>query len=140
MKKIKAKGTLANMLANVDEQQLYRTETKMRIAAKISLALRKNGISNKDFAEMMGWSAPEVSDILSGTRNLTLDKLSDIEYKLKVKLVSHSMAVTSTVDRNMLSMQKKKNSSSKYFIWKTETYIVPHFMNSATNLKTIKAC
>ncbi len=93
MRKIQAKGTLAQMLSGMDQQELHRTENKMRIAMKIAEALRSKGLTQKQFAQMMGCSAPEVSDILSGTRNLTLDKLSDIENALDIRLVDSSMLV-----------------------------------------------
>ncbi len=114
MKKLQAKGTLGRLLANIDEQRLYRTEQKMRIAAKIGMALRARNLSNKDFAQMMGCSAPEVSDILSGTRNLTLDKLSDIERKLGIELTSHSMTVLFVVGREMLSIKQKGKGVTEY--------------------------
>lgn len=122
MKKLKAKGTLGRILADVDDTQLYKTENRMRMAMKIAMTLRAKGLSNKQFAEMLGCSAPEVSDLLSGTRNLTIDKLSDIESKLGVELINHSTVVFATVHNDMLSIKQGIRRPVEYVTRNTLLY------------------
>ncbi len=102
MRRVKAKGTLAKMLANMDEQQLHKTENKMLVAVRIGMAMRARGWNNKQLAEAMNCPASDVSDWLSGTRNFTIDKLSEIERTLDVELLNHSLMVSTKIKSDML--------------------------------------
>lgn len=81
---------IAKILENKDEDSLRRIRDRMVIACKIADALGERNISQKAFAAMMGKSESEISDWLSGTRNFTLDTLSDIEHCLGIGLIDRA--------------------------------------------------
>ena len=57
------------------------------VTLAIMYHLRVNGISQKQFAEMMGVSAPYVAKLLKGTENLTLETINKIEETLGTEIV-----------------------------------------------------
>jgi len=81
------KGTLANLLSNMDDMPLAKTRNRMKLAAKISDAISKNGMSPNEFATMMEMNEMELAELLSGDVNLTVDKLTEIEQVLKIRLL-----------------------------------------------------
>ena len=81
------KGTLTNLLSNMDELSLAKIRNRMMLAAKISDAISKTGIIPRDFASLIGKSEIELSELLSGDVNLTVDELTEIEHVLKIHLL-----------------------------------------------------
>ena len=81
------KGTLANLLSNMDDLSLAKTRNRMKLAAKISDTISKNGMSPNEFATMMGMNEIELSELLSGDVNLTVEELTEIEQVLKIRLL-----------------------------------------------------
>ena len=71
-------------------------ETKMQIELSVAIAnriydiLEKEGLSQKDFARMMGKTETEVSRWLSGTHNLTLATLCKISAALGESIIEVS--------------------------------------------------
>lgn len=90
--KIKKKvgGVLGQMLAEPDHKVLARTQNRMLIAAKIDMALKRKGLSQKRFAAIMDRTESEISDWLSGDRNFTIDTLTDISEELNVEILNTS--------------------------------------------------
>ena len=80
-------GKLANLLLNMDDLSLANTRNRMMLAAKISDAIRKNGMSPNEFATMMGMNEMKLAELLSGDVNLTVDELTEIEQVLKIRLM-----------------------------------------------------
>ena len=95
--KKQATGFLVGMLAKPDRMIAAKTRNKMLVAAKIGLALKGKGMSQKDFAGMMGKSVSEISEWLSGDRNFTLDTITEIEERLGVSLLDTSLPYTRVV-------------------------------------------
>ena len=87
MNKEYAKGVLGHILSNMSEESLAKTRNRMLIASKIGIAMKSNGLTQKEFAAMMGKTESEISDWLSGDRNFTIDTLTSIEIALKVNLL-----------------------------------------------------
>ncbi len=83
----KATGVLGQMLAEMDSKSLARTRNKMMVAARIADALKVKGITQKQMATLMGKTESEISEWLSGNRNLTIDTLTDIEEFLNIRLL-----------------------------------------------------
>ena len=71
----------------MSEESLAKTRNRMLIASKIGIAMKSNGLTQKEFAAMMGKTESEISDWLSGDRNFTIDTLTSIEIALKVNLL-----------------------------------------------------
>lgn len=55
-------GFLADLLSNIDEREMKRTENRMLLAMKIAEALKQKHISQKEFANMIGKSATVISE------------------------------------------------------------------------------
>ncbi|AQT67245.1 hypothetical protein STSP2_00388 [Anaerohalosphaera lusitana] len=58
----------------------------MDVAGMLSELMGKKGVKNKELAETLNKKAPQVTQWLSGTCNMTLRTLSDILYALDTKL------------------------------------------------------
>lgn len=59
---------------------------RMSLAAKIDDALQARGLTNVEFAYMMGKKPSEISRWLSGTHNFTTETLWEIERVLNIQL------------------------------------------------------
>lgn len=104
----KPSASLTRIINNIDEDKLRRTRDRMLVANKIADALKAKGISQKKFAEMTGRSESEVSEWLSGDRNLTIDTLSDIQKYLGIDLLNTSSMRTSPVSKEVSRMKVAK--------------------------------
>ena len=65
---------------------------RMSLAAKIDDALQERGLTNQEFAFMMGKKPSEISRWLSGTHNFTTETLWEIERVLNIQLLTSSPA------------------------------------------------
>ena len=98
--KQKAGGYLAELLASHDKAALAKTKNKMLVAAKIDIALRQKGVSQKEFAAMMHKPESEISEWLSGDRNFTIDTLTEISEALSVDLLNTSLVNLYSISPN----------------------------------------
>lgn len=112
MIKRKSKGSLANLLSNMDESSLARTRNRMLLAAKISDAVRKRGLTQKEFAHQMGKSESEVSEWLSGDRNFTVDSMTDIERFLSIRLLDTQVLDVVVLENSSIDFPISKNSKT----------------------------
>ena len=75
------------------ETTKWRSENKKwlqksaAIALKVLRTLREKGLSQKDLAERLSISAQQVSKILKGNENLTLETITKLENALEIKLI-----------------------------------------------------
>lgn len=76
------------------EDNAYRKVNKgwlkksAQIAIKINRALKDKNMSQKELANKLKVSAQQVSKILKGRENLTLETISKLEYALDLELIS----------------------------------------------------
>lgn len=63
-------------------------DMSMDISEKIANTLKEKGLTQKDFAKMMGKDNAEITRWLSGTHNFTLRTLSKISTALDIDLIS----------------------------------------------------
>lgn len=63
---------------------------RMSLAAKIDDALQEKGLTNQEFAFMMGKKPSEISRWLSGIHNFTTETLWEIERILNIQLLTSS--------------------------------------------------
>lgn len=87
----KKRSIIAEALAMYGEANRRKVRNKLIIATKISRRLRELKLSQKDFAEKIGKPASEISEILSGDRNLTIDTMTDIEQALGMRLLDTTL-------------------------------------------------
>ena len=93
----KSSGILSNLIKSIDKVELEKTSNKMLIAAKIGDALKREGLSQKEFAAKIGKSESEISAWLSGDRNFTIDTLTEISYLLNISLIDTSISTTYSI-------------------------------------------
>ncbi len=67
-----------------------QNDRRMGLAIKIANVLQFRGITNQEFAFMMGKKPSEISRWLSGTHNFTTETLWQIERVLKTQLLTSS--------------------------------------------------
>ncbi len=67
-------------------------DRRMSLAVKIAETLRARGLTNQEFAFMMGKKPSEVSRWLSGTHNFTTETLWQMERVLNVQILTSSPA------------------------------------------------
>jgi ribosome-binding protein aMBF1 (putative translation factor) len=67
-----------------------QNDRRMGLAVKISEALRSRGLTNQEFAFMMGKKPSEVTRWLSGTHNFTTETLWQMERVLRIQLLTSS--------------------------------------------------
>ena len=96
-----------SFMSEVDEKEYKRAEKKMEVAALIYSTIQAKGMSQKEFAKLMGKKPSEISKWLSGTHNLTLDTISDIEDVLNIKIIQ-------TEQDSLVNKIPKKMKRSKF--------------------------
>lgn len=89
-KRRRASAVLTDVIASITEEDRRRVRDRMLLAGKIADAMEGRKLTQKKFAELMGKSASEISEWLSGNRNFTVDTLSDISACLGVQLLPDS--------------------------------------------------
>ena len=67
-----------------------QNDRRMGLAVKIAEALRSRGLTNQEFAFMMGKKPSEVTSWLSGTHNFTTETLWQMERVLRIQLLTSS--------------------------------------------------
>jgi transcriptional regulator with XRE-family HTH domain len=69
---------------STDKRKLEFAEERLivDVAEKIWDAMQAAGVSKKDIADRLGRSKPFITQLLSGSRNMTLRSLADIAYSL----------------------------------------------------------
>jgi transcriptional regulator with XRE-family HTH domain len=73
-----------------------QNDRRMGLAVKIAEALKARGLTNQEFALMMGKKPSDVSRWLSGTHNFTTETLWEIERVLHIQLLTSSPAPESS--------------------------------------------
>jgi transcriptional regulator with XRE-family HTH domain len=87
---------------NLDFLEELRSETspqlseqiskRMKLAAQIDDVLMSRGLTNREFAFMMGKKPSEITRWLSGTHNFTTETLWEIERVLQIQLLTSSVS------------------------------------------------
>ena len=89
-----------NQLLSTERDNTWREQTNFRqankrwlkksakVAIKVNRALRAQGMSQKNLAEKIGVSAQQVSKVLKGRENLTLETIGKLELALGLELIS----------------------------------------------------
>ena len=103
-----------------DEANEAWLERSSNIALRILGALQANGMSQKDLAEKTGVSPQQVSKLLKGNENLTLETIAKLEAALGIELIAISDCVTGCKAALSATQGQKKSASS---IWETKTLL-----------------
>ena len=76
-----------NELAKIPAETRKQVDMSWAIADKIDALLHKRGMSQKEFARLMGKTEPEVSRWIGGTHNFTLRTIAKISTVLGEDLI-----------------------------------------------------
>ncbi len=93
------RSIIADALTKYGEANRLKVRNKIIIATKISRRLRELKMPQKVFAEKIEKPASEVSDILSGDRNLTIDTMTDIERVLDMRLLDTTLLDSCIIEK-----------------------------------------
>lgn len=84
---MKTNAIMNEIRGTISSEMKKQMELSVGIANRIYDILESRGMTQKDFARLMGKSETEVSRWLSGTHNLTLATLSKISVALGVNII-----------------------------------------------------
>jgi transcriptional regulator with XRE-family HTH domain len=93
---------IKELIAQIPPEISEQNDRRMGLAVKIHDVLRTRGITNQEFAFMMGKKPSEISRWLSGTHNFTTETLWDIERVLKIQLLTSSPSMESAEQQEEL--------------------------------------
>ncbi len=79
---------LKELIENISQEELEKTESKMRLAVKIADAIKVKGYAKNEFAKKINKNNSEISKWLSGTHNFTHDTLILLQKELDINLVN----------------------------------------------------
>jgi len=91
---MKANAIMDEIRSTISPEMKLQMELSVAIANRIYDILEAKGMSQKDFARLMGKTETEVSRWLSGTHNLTMATICKISAALNadvVKVADHEM-------------------------------------------------
>ena len=83
---------LRRIEARIPKELSEQIDRRMGLAVKIAETLRARGLTNQEFAFMMGKKPSEVSRWLSGTHNFTTETLWQMERVLNIQILTSSPA------------------------------------------------
>lgn len=84
---MKTNNIMNEIRGTISDEMKMQMEMSVAIANRIYDILESRGMTQKDFARLMGKSETEVSRWLSGTHNLTLATLSKISVALGTNII-----------------------------------------------------
>ncbi len=118
--KTKSSSILERMMGKRDEKALNRTRARMLVAAKSAEAAQNKGLTQKKLAALVNKTESEVSEYLSGERNMTIDAIADFEYALGITIlnVARPRVINMKVieESAQVSLRRKYTLSSYNFI------------------------
>lgn len=84
---MKTNKIMDDIRSNISSEMKMQMELSVAIANRIYNILESKGMSQKEFASLMGKTETEVSRWLSGTHNLTLATISKISVALGEEVI-----------------------------------------------------
>ncbi len=105
---------LSELIENISQGELEKTESKMRLAVKIADAIKAKGYGKTEFAKKIKKNNSEISKWLSGTHNFTHDTLILLQKELDVNLVN-SVINEKIEIKNIHIVAQSSNSSNNNF-------------------------
>ncbi len=110
--KTKSSSILERMMGKRDEKALNRTRARMLVAAKIAEAAQNKGLTQKKLAAFVNKTESEVSEYLSGERNMTIDAIADFEYALGITILN--VARPRVINMKVIEESAQVSSRRKY--------------------------
>ena len=82
----------------VEEEKIRHAKSKgwlqysRKIAIKVAVAMKQQGLSRQDVADRMGCSPQYISKLLKGTENLSLETICKLEDALNIAILQYEFA------------------------------------------------
>ena len=82
----------------VEEERVRYAKSKgwlqysRKIAIKVAVAMKQQGLSRQDVADRMGCSPQYISKLLKGTENLSLETICKLEDALNIAILQYEFA------------------------------------------------
>ena len=105
---------IQKILKRIPENERYFNSRRREIAVKIKELIDKKGLTQRQFAELLGKSESEISKWLSGKHNLTTDTIFAIEFLLKDKIISTTVESPTIVTLKITTEESTSFSSNEY--------------------------
>lgn len=111
----KATTALDRLISLRDEKEYAKVNSRMKLAARIADAIKKQGLTQKEFAAKLDKKPSEISKWLSGNHNFTHDILCDIQSVLKIELFKYDdcNAESSKIEDTYSSMKERFSRRGK---------------------------
>ena len=110
----KEKSILDELLDEITPKEQARTTKQMLLAAKIHDGIIAKGLTQKQFAKIIGQNESTICRWLSGTHNFTSDTLFSIEDELDISLINTSEDdIFKAVEDNVTLLTKLYGSHSE---------------------------
>lgn len=133
------KGSVLDTLASqIDEREYKRIKSRMGLAAKISDLLKEKGLSQKEFAQIMGKKPSEISKWLTGNHNFTHDTLVDIQDILDTSLINSEITTSKVQSLNKIECTIKVKASNVSTIISTKSSFTQSFCSIGQTGKQTK--
>ena len=87
-----------------------------KIAVKVLLKMKQDGLTQKALAERMNCTQQYVSKILKGTENMSLDTLTKLEDALNIRLIldERSVSYSDSEEATSINMVAEEELGEKY--------------------------
>ncbi|OWO82458.1 hypothetical protein B5C26_08690 [Photorhabdus luminescens] len=118
-----------------NEQMLFaQEELVFNVTEDVLLAMEDKSIKKSELADKLGKTKSYVSQVLSGSRNMTLRTLSDICFVLGAK-----PNITITLDGRDVSLPIDKKQKSGQLSWRNDDNCIGIFLGKEKNRKISQA-
>jgi len=108
-----------------------------KIAIKINVELKSNNIKQKDLAKLLNVSPQQVSKIIKGKENLTLETISKIENVLNIQLLELNKAQKAEISLHKDFSFRKSHFSTKNYQMISENVVKVDFINNGRVKKKV---
>lgn len=86
-------------------------------------AMDRENISKNELSQRIGVSRPYITQILSGSRNITLRTFADLMYAMNEKVLITSTSISDMDDSNAMCWVVKSPKFTSIAKWDTETVV-----------------
>lgn len=145
----KLESLTGNNISNWRETFSERRKNRKRlrhskqIALDINLYLKKKGLNGTKLAKMLNVSSQQVSKILKGSENLTLETITKIEVALGIDLIYHNSTIPKTKSQPIVIVHEiisKVEHTEKLPLFKTTNRTYNYKYNLEANLSSYNEC
>jgi ribosome-binding protein aMBF1 (putative translation factor) len=121
---------LTELIENISQEELERTESKMRLAVKIADAIKAKGYGKTEFAKKIKKNNSEISKWVSGTHNFTHDTLLLLQNELDINLVNTEIDKKVEIKNIHIVVQSTNTPKNQFNISELFNFNKPDFVRT----------